>query len=67
MLTAARMMMTAIWDMEAVRTSETLVYFNEITQHYIPEGCDLQCRNCFFGLSVGNTLVEGVWKWVLTP
>jgi hypothetical protein len=24
--------------MEAVRTSETLVYFNETTLHYIPEG-----------------------------
>jgi hypothetical protein len=24
--------------MEAVRTSEMLVYFNETTRHYIPEG-----------------------------
>jgi hypothetical protein len=24
---------------EAVRTSETSVYFNETTRHYIPEGC----------------------------
>jgi hypothetical protein len=25
--------------MEVVRTSETLVYFNETTYHYIPESC----------------------------
>jgi hypothetical protein len=25
--------------MEAVRTSETSVYSNESTRHYIPEGC----------------------------
>jgi hypothetical protein len=28
--------------MEAVHTSETLVYFNETTWCYIPEGCNLQ-------------------------
>jgi hypothetical protein len=27
--------------MEAVHTSEMLVYFNESTRHYIPEGCHL--------------------------
>jgi hypothetical protein len=26
---------------EAVRTSETLVYFNETTRHYTPQGCNL--------------------------
>jgi hypothetical protein len=25
--------------MEAVRTSETLLYFNDIAQRYVPEGC----------------------------
>jgi hypothetical protein len=30
--------------MEAVRTSETSVYFNETTQHCIPEGCHLHTR-----------------------
>jgi hypothetical protein len=28
--------------MKEVRTSETSVYFNEITQRYIPEDCHLQ-------------------------
>jgi hypothetical protein len=37
------MKMTAFWDiivlmMEAVRTSETSVYFNETTRRYIAEG-----------------------------
>jgi hypothetical protein len=27
--------------MEAVRTSETSVYFNETTRRYFPEGCHL--------------------------
>jgi hypothetical protein len=27
--------------MEAVRTSETSIYFNETTRRYIPEGCHL--------------------------
>jgi hypothetical protein len=27
--------------MEAVHTSETLVYFNETTQRYIPAGCHI--------------------------
>jgi hypothetical protein len=27
--------------MEAVRTSETSVHFNETTRRYIPEGCHL--------------------------
>jgi hypothetical protein len=48
-LTTASMKMMAFWDivpcralmMEAVCDSET-VYFNETTQHYIPEGCHLQ-------------------------
>jgi hypothetical protein len=31
--------------MEAVRNSETLVYFNETTQSYIPGGCHLQINN----------------------
>jgi hypothetical protein len=30
--------------MDAVRTSETSVYFNETTRRYIPEGCHLQTR-----------------------
>jgi hypothetical protein len=29
---------------EAARTSETSVYFNETTLHYIPEGCNLHTR-----------------------
>jgi hypothetical protein len=45
------MLMIAFWDiapcsligvmMEAVRTSETLVYFSETTWRYIPGGCNL--------------------------
>jgi hypothetical protein len=30
--------------MESVRTSETAVYFNETTRHYVPEGCHLRTR-----------------------
>jgi hypothetical protein len=30
--------------MEAIRTSETSVYFNETTRRYIPEGCHLHTR-----------------------
>jgi hypothetical protein len=30
--------------MEAVRTSETSVYFNETTERYIPDGCHLHTR-----------------------
>jgi hypothetical protein len=30
--------------MEAVRTSETPVYFSETTRRYIPEGCHLHTR-----------------------
>jgi hypothetical protein len=45
-ITAASVKMTAFWDisliMEAVRTSETSVYFNETTWRYIPEGCYLR-------------------------
>jgi DNA-directed RNA polymerase subunit E'/Rpb7 len=29
---------------EAVRTSETSVYFNETTRRYIPEGCNVRTR-----------------------
>jgi len=32
--------------MEAVCTSETLVYFNETTQSYIPEGSHLLIHSC---------------------
>jgi hypothetical protein len=32
--------------MEAVRTSETLVYFNDTTQSYIPEGSHLLIHSC---------------------
>jgi uncharacterized cupin superfamily protein len=54
-LTAANMKITTFWDietcslvegrswmMEAVRTSETSVCFNDTTLCYIPEGCSLQ-------------------------
>jgi hypothetical protein len=34
--------------MAAVRTSETLVYFNETTRRYIPEGCHILCSNVFY-------------------
>jgi hypothetical protein len=47
-LTAASMKITSFWDtasiikaMKAVRTSETMVYFNETTWRHIPEGCHL--------------------------
>jgi hypothetical protein len=29
---------------EAVRTSETCIYFNETTRRYIPEGCRVHTR-----------------------
>jgi hypothetical protein len=32
---------------EAVRTSETSVYFHEITQHYIPKSCHLHIHRIF--------------------
>lgn len=32
--------------MEVIRTSPTLVYSNEITQHYNPEGSNLHTRCC---------------------
>jgi hypothetical protein len=32
---------------EAVLTSETLVFFNETTRRYIPEGCKLDTKFCF--------------------
>jgi hypothetical protein len=32
--------------MEAVRTFETSVYFNETTRGYIPKSCDLDHRRC---------------------
>jgi len=49
------MKMTAFWDvracsllevlmMEAVRTSETSVYFHETTRRYVPESCHLHTR-----------------------
>jgi hypothetical protein len=47
--------------MEAVRTSETSVYFNETTRGYIPEGFDLPaifiggCRECL----EFNSVLEG--------
>jgi hypothetical protein len=33
--------------MKAVRTSETSAYFNDITQRFIPESCNLlsRCRD----------------------
>jgi hypothetical protein len=33
--------MTAFWDIVLCRLVEPLVYFNETTRHYIPEGCHL--------------------------
>jgi hypothetical protein len=30
--------------MEAARTSETLIYFYEAAQHYVPESCHLITR-----------------------
>jgi hypothetical protein len=39
--------------MDAVRTSETSVYFYETTRHCIPEGCHLQWT---FYLLPGNVL-----------
>jgi hypothetical protein len=33
--------------MEAVRTYETSVYFNETTRRYTPEGCHLRLHDCF--------------------
>jgi hypothetical protein len=32
--------------MEAVRTTETSLYFNETTRHCNPEGYHLQCHYC---------------------
>jgi hypothetical protein len=39
--------------MEAVRTSETSVYFNETTRPYIPESCHLHVC-ILFHQNVGN-------------
>jgi hypothetical protein len=69
--------------MEAVRTSETSVYFNETTRRYIPEGCHLQVKLklyfCYI-LSGGETdkyntetlsksriQVSMLTSWVLKP
>jgi hypothetical protein len=30
--------------MEAICTSQTSVYFNDTTQHYTPEGCNIHTR-----------------------
>jgi len=34
-----------MWDLSVVRTSETLVYFKEITRCYIPESCHFHIRH----------------------
>jgi hypothetical protein len=36
-----RFLLNALMMTEAVSTSETSVYFNKTTLHYIPEGCHL--------------------------
>jgi hypothetical protein len=58
-LTAASIMMTALWDiapcslvevdlmMEAVITSETSVNFYETTRRNIPQDCHLHENGCF--------------------
>jgi hypothetical protein len=43
--------------MEAVRTSETSVYLNETTRHYIQQGCNLQILTNTSSLS--ETLCSG--------
>jgi hypothetical protein len=51
--------------METVRTSETSVYFNEITQRHIPEGCHFVeeiFRYSYWGCAYANgfaVLAEG--------
>jgi hypothetical protein len=40
--------------MEAVRTSETSVYFNETTWRYIPEGCYLRWLHCSQEIATGR-------------
>jgi hypothetical protein len=42
--------------MEAVRTSETSVYYNETTRRYIPEGSDLHTR-CRENLKSHNEII----------
>jgi hypothetical protein len=44
--------------MEAVRTSETSVYSNKTTRHYIPEGCHHQTRRR------ENLKSHTIWKYV---
>jgi hypothetical protein len=45
--------------MEAVRTSETSVYFNETTWRYIPEGSNLQITNkqIYMGLKLMSVVL----------
>jgi hypothetical protein len=66
--------------MEAVRISETSVYFYGVTRRYIPEGChlhtscreNLKCHNLIICLSNThcNILQRGSWwnaRWIWIP
>jgi hypothetical protein len=47
--------------MEAVRTSETSVYFIETTRRYIPQGCHHQVYKNFAWLNYSTVLTES-WE-----
>jgi hypothetical protein len=61
--------MTAFWDkfialmMEAVRTSETSVYFNNTTLHYIPEDCDLNNLRREENKSYTSQIINESFRW----
>jgi hypothetical protein len=56
--------MTAFWAItpmkEAVRTSETSVYFNETTQHYSPEDCYVRSRENYFVSNMSYWRIEHI-------
>jgi hypothetical protein len=51
---------------EAVRDSETSVYFNEITRNYVPEGCDIHTTINFHYLILFSSFAPHIsrvfWK-----
>jgi hypothetical protein len=61
--------MTAFWDkfialmMEAVRTSETSVYFNNTTRHYIPEDCNLNTLRREENKSYISQIIKESFRW----
>jgi hypothetical protein len=48
---------------EEVSTSETSVYINKTTRHYIPEGCHLHNKQHIF-LDMSARLYKAAWIWL---